>query len=107
MSSLANEAQLNKALNLPEDGCIEDAYFSWTDSDHHNINTTQSVEDTNNACQNLTIQIPTSLLQRTYLEENSQPCTPQPGAYREGGCDTPHFSLIWSVFPGSSVKLID
>ena len=27
--------------------------------------------------ENLTTQIPTSLLQRTYLEENSQPCTPQ------------------------------
>ena len=72
MCSLATEAQLNTALNLPEDGHIEDSVFSWT-SDHQNIDMTQSVEDSNNVCENLIIQIWTSFLKSTNLEEISQP----------------------------------
>ena len=52
MCSLATEAQLNITLNLQEDGHIEDPFFSWT-SDHQNIDTTQSVEDSNNVCEKI------------------------------------------------------
>lgn len=73
MCALATEAQLNAALNLPEDGHIEDSYFSWT-SDHQIIDTTHSVEDYSNVCEdNLIVQIPTSLLKSTNFEEISQP----------------------------------